>query len=102
MTEETLWTSLEAAYRTSDWTGVAVLADRFEELEQPELADTVRWLSQREAEGTVTLWPDGLKAKGWWFWYNMFSSTATTVVAKDFPTAVLLVHEQRVAQGGTL
>jgi hypothetical protein len=48
MTEPEVWKALEDHYRQQNWTGVAVLADWFEEQQQTSLANTLRWLSRRE------------------------------------------------------
>lgn len=94
MTETEVWKALEGHYRKQNWTGVAVLADWFEEQEQAPLADTLRWLSRKGAADTEVIW---LNSQNYWYSLVVNRSHPQTYPHDTFRNAVTIVHRDRTS-----
>lgn len=94
MTEPEVWKALEANYRQQNWTGVAVLADWFEEQQQASLADTLRWLSRREAADRSVIF---LHSSGVYWLVNGVHrrSLVHAYGSRYFSQAIESVHKER-------
>jgi hypothetical protein len=98
VTEPEVWKALEAHYRQQNWTGVAVLADWFEEQQQAPLADTIRWLSRREAADRPVIFQYTLPETGNRFWLRNATHrhlNCTRAGQTIFERAVRDTHKER-------
>lgn len=94
MTEPEVWKALEDHYCQQNWIGVAVLADWFEEQGQAPLADTLRWLSRREAADRSVIF---LHSSGVYWMVNGAHrrSLSQAYGSRYFSHAIESVHKER-------